>query len=186
MRKAKVLSCSLVMNLMVLLPNYGAQNPGMRFNREGWNMPDTKKLVHIRSGTLKLSEIEEEVKTEEWELPKGSSYRITAFYPWHSGPVSEEVGWLVIYRAPDDKILCWEYGRLLRDKKSGQELGGILSFLADLDNDGRYESRFEGVGEKMDKPLLASLIRVKLGKSKETDLVIRLVKAALGERKDGN
>lgn len=183
MRKAKVVSSLLVLYLIVLLPNCGAQSPGMGFNQEGWNMPDTKKLVHIRNETLKLSGIETEVKAERWELAKGSTYRIKAIYPWHSGPVSEEVGWLVIYRAPDNKVLCWEYGRFLRDEESGQEIGGTLSFFADLDNDGGYESQFEGAGEIMDKPLLASIIRIKLGISQETDLVTRLVKAALRKSK---
>jgi hypothetical protein len=151
----------------------------MGLYREGLNIPDTKRLVHVRNGTLNLPGIKEEIKTERWELPKDSPYRITAFYPWHSGPVSEEVGWLVIYRAPDEKILCYEYGRFLRDKESGDALGGTLSFIADLDNNSIYESQFEGAGEIRDKLLLASIIRLKLGISEETDLVLRIIEAAL-------
>ena len=179
MRIAKLLSFSLALCLIELHPICQAQSPGMGLYPEGRNIPDTKKLVHVRNGTLNVPGIKDEIKAERWELPKGSPYRITAFYPWHHGPVSEEVGWLVIYRAPDDKILCYEYGRFLRDKKSGDEIGGTLSFIADLDNNGRYESQFDDAGEIGDKLLLASIIRLKLGISEETDLVRRIIEAAL-------
>ena len=179
MRCIVLFLCSL---LMALLPRGEAQNPGMALNREGWNMPDTKKLIHVKDETVDLPGIKEEIATERWNLPKGSPYRITAFYPWQSGPVSEEVGWLVIYRAPDDKILCYEYGRFLRVKKTGEELGGTLSFFTDLDDDGRYESQFDDGGEIKNRLLLASIIRVKLGTSEETDLVLRVIEAALRDR----
>lgn len=178
MPKANVLSCSLVLCLIGLLPVRRDQIPDVGLYREGLNIPDIRKLVHVRNGTLGIPGIEVEIKTERWELPKGSPYRITAFYPWQSGPVSEEVGWLVIYRAPNDKILCYEYGRFLRDKESGREIGGTLSFIADLDNNGIYESQFDSDGEKNDELLIASIVRLKLGISEETNLVIGIIKAA--------
>jgi hypothetical protein len=165
--------------LLVLLPYSEAQSPSVELNPKGWQIPDIKELALEHTQTIKLQGIREEVIAEKWRLPKGSAYRIGVSMPWQSEPVCEKIWWLVVYKMPSEGILCYEYARLLTDKNSGRELGVVLSIIIDLDNDGIYESQFDGEGEEEIKLQIASLVRVKLGISKEAALVIKIIRAAL-------
>lgn len=165
--------------LMAFLCQIELSGQGMLLNPRGWSLPDKDQLVLDRINKVKYPGIEGEIIEELWKLPKGSRYRIKSRPHWRTNPLSEEVLWFTIIKGPDNKVLCYKYARLFSDPKSGASLGGTSTYICDLDNDGQCESQIDGGSDEKNSELLTSILKVKLGLSKEAELVRRIIRAAL-------
>jgi len=178
---------SLALGLIALLPQTNPANREMVLNINGWNLPDTTKLVLEKVETITLPGIPLELIAESWKPGKDASYRIINPPPWRPKPsalnvlFSEEVRNLVIFRESKDKTLCIRYTRVLESQGTGLPVGVISTFISDLDDDGKYEFQMGGGYEAADKKLLISILRIKLGLSEEADLVRRIIGSALRE-----
>jgi HEAT repeat protein len=123
---------------------------------------------------------------EDW-LQRDASYRITNLLPWRPKPSApdllydEEVRRLTIYKALSGEILCFRYFCILEDRKTRASIGGLITLVCDLNDDGNYEFRICPGDERAEKNLLRSLLKVKSNLSDESELVRRTVSSALRE-----
>ncbi len=180
MRTARWLFAWLLLCLVWVFPQNKPRNPEVILNPEGWKLPDLNELVRDDFGKIALPGTAIKIRAETWKLPDGSPYLITL--PSEDlEDLYEQVLSLVIYRSPDDKILCYEYVGYLIKRKSKDILGETASYICDLDGDGILETQFGATSEGKSKRLLVSILRIKLGVSNESDLVRKIISSALLE-----
>jgi len=187
MKLRQSVCAAFALGLLALYPQTESVNRAKVLNPNGWNLPDVKKLVLEKVETITLPEIPIELIVESWRPGPDSTYRITNLSPWKPKPTSlnihfrEKVRSLTIFRVSADEALCFQYGRVLEAESTGLPVGGISTFISDLDNDGKYEFQMGNGYEAADRKLLISILRIKLGLSEEADLVRRIVSSALRE-----
>jgi hypothetical protein len=152
-------------------------------NPLGWNIPDQKMLrleeVERKNYPGISSSIIVELYGYEGRFKSTAGYYITnpVFYEDKSIKpnqlMKQKVEGLDIYKTSDGRVLCYCYSfldaGLTRESQAGMAKsftisGGMIAFIADLDNDGLNESWFPLSGyTKKDEQLLVSIMRAKLG-----------------------
>jgi hypothetical protein len=159
-------------------------------NPKGWNLPDKTNLILEKIERITIPGLHSEISAEWWKLPKESPYLITANSPLENDHqdanalLSEQVMNLIIYKSPDDKILCYEYTRRLLRKRTRQILGITASYVCDLDDDGICETQLPALSEGTNGKLLLSILRIKLELSDEAELVKRIIRSAIREKNE--
>jgi len=185
MRTTRWLVAGLMLCLIGVFPQNKPRIPKVLLNPKGWSLPDLNELVRDKSVKIALPGIRSRIGAETWRLPDRSLYLIP-YRPFWGKALSEEWGdlcekvlSLVIYWSPANKILCYEYARYLIRQESKGILGVTASYICDLDGDDILEAQFDATSEGKVKRLLASILRIKLGVSEESDLVRKIVSSAL-------
>jgi len=187
MKLGQSFCAAFALGLLSLFSQTTSVNQERALNPNGWNVPDVKKLEFVKAETITLPEIPVELIVESWTAGPESSYKITNLSPWKPKPTSQNIHYiervrsLTVFRVSKNKTLCFKYTRILEVENTGLSIGGISTYISDLNDDGTYEFQMGNGAEVADRKLLVSILRIKLGLSEEADLVRRIVSSAMRE-----
>ncbi len=167
-------------------------------NPRGWNLPDTSRLTLKAREEMAFPGVPVKITCELWIARPGSHYQITNLPRCFSRGRTPDLDptrmyferpqQLLICKAKDGRPLCYDYECLVSYLQTAPEPSpwfGVRSLICDLDGDGIFESQFGRDNSEEYNRMRASVLRIKLGVSTESDLVRRLVKATvenMGER----
>lgn len=154
-------------------------------NHKGWNMPDPSKMTLFRVKKFTLPGMPFEIKKEVYlseeldpansEDPDKDSIRImnpaknAEGRPDMNKYIEQQIDYMGIYKDEQGHVLIYDilYDLSFREARS--------SVICDIDNDGCLESRYDNISVDDEQSFMASIIKIKLGLSDESESIRKKV-----------